>query len=325
LDDEAMSKVGVIINPKSGRGRGKGLALAAALENTNRQQVDVVVLNSFDDLYTGLAGFAANDVRDVFISSGDGTIQAIQTWMAESGAFKQLPRLCLLPHGTTNMTAADLGFRRNSIDDQAQFIGNVTPQEVRARPTLRVVNPKGRGPLHGMFFGTGAVSEATRYCQVAFNDKGVGGQWATFATLASVLSKSLFLPPNATDPNRFDKPYPISLKTDGLIQCEGQQLMMLATTLEKLILGTRPFWGGATAPLRTTTLPYPVPSIPRWIWPMMFGSETRNRPTGATSRACHSCEVTCPTPFVIDGEFYDPPTDEPLRLETGPRLDYIVA
>jgi diacylglycerol kinase (ATP) len=316
-----VNKVGVIINPRSGRGRGKGLALATKLPN----HIDVVILDSFDALESGLQRFAAKEVTDLFISSGDGTIQAIQTWIAESGPFKSPPRLCLLPHGTTNMTAADLGFKPRSLDAQARFIADVSPKELRARHTLRVVNPMGRAPLHGMFFGTGAVSEATRFCQRVFNDKGVGGSWATFATLATVLGKSLFLAPNPSDPDRFDRPYPITLSIDGRPVAQGPQLMMIATTLEKLILGTRPFWGGATAPLRTTTFPYPVPSIPRWLWSVMYGPENRKFPSGATSTACDSCDVTSPTPFVLDGEFYAAPSAAPLRLETGPKFSYIVA
>jgi diacylglycerol kinase (ATP) len=319
-----LNKVGVIINPKAGRGRGKGLALADMLQR-QRGNADVVVLQSFADIETALLRFAANNIADLFISSGDGTIQFIQTWLAESGHFKTLPRLCLLPHGTTNMTAADLGFCRNSISDQAAFIIDVQPKEMRSRHTVRVMNPKGRGPVHGMFFGTGAVAEATRYCQVAFNDMGVGGQWATFATLATVLSKSLFLAPNPNDPHRFDRPYPITLRSNGVTLCDGKQLLMLATTLDRLILGAKPFWGGASAPLRTTTMPYPVPNILRWAIPMLYGNETRKAPLGATSTSCHACDVTCPTSFVIDGEFYDPPTEEPLRLEAGPSIDYIVA
>jgi diacylglycerol kinase (ATP) len=325
LDDQALSKAGVIINPKSGRGRGKGVALAEALKQSSANDVDVVLLHAFQDLFPGLERLAANNVSSIFISSGDGTIQAIQTWIAESGRFKTLPRLCLLPHGTTNMTAADLGFRRHTIAEQASFIANIAPHEQRSRHTVRVVNPKGRGPLHGMFFGTGAVSEATRYCQVAFNDKGVGGNFATFATLASALGKTMFFAANPNDPNRFDRPYAITLTTDGTLQCEGPQLMMLATTLNKLILGAKPFWGGATAPLRTMTMPYPVPNVPRWILPVMFGSENRNSPKGSTSVACHTCSVTSPTSFVIDGEFYDAPDGGPLRLEAGPLFDYIIS
>jgi diacylglycerol kinase (ATP) len=319
-----LRKAGVIINPKSGRGRGKGLALAAKLSGRTGS-VDVTVLQSFADLYPALERMAAAGVTHLFISSGDGTVQAIQTWICETGKFAKLPALSLLPHGTTNMTAADLGFQRKSIDEQARFIVDLNPQEIRKRPTLRVANPKGRGALHGMFFGTGAVAEATRYCQVAFNDKGVGGNWATFATLATVAGKSIFLAPNAADPNRFDKPYDITLEMDGKSLCNGPQLLVLATTLNKLILGARPFWGGAAAPLRTTVIPYPVPSIPRWILPLMYGSEQRKVPTGAISQAGNHFEITSPTSFVIDGEFYDAPDNAQLRIETGPLLDYVVA
>ncbi len=320
-----MTPVGVIINPHSGRGRGKGMKLLQQLQANPASHVHLLPLEDFAGLAPGLEHFASLGVRDLFISSGDGTIQAIQTFLAESGAFKELPRLCLLPHGTTNMTAADLGFLRKGIVEQALFIANITPRETKRRHTLRIANAKGQPPLHGMFFGTGAISEATRYCQVAFNDRGVGGNLATFATLASVLSKSLFRAPDRNDPDRFDKPYDITVKSGAETLCSGEQLLMLATTLDKLILGTRPFWGGAHAPLRITTMPYPVPSIMRWLIPSLYGSEERSGPLGSVSRAVQSCSVLCNTSFVLDGEFYEPQEGVPLQLEAGPSLEYIVA
>lgn len=320
-----MTPVGVIINPRSGRGRGKGLGLLRQLQANPASHVHLLPVNDFAELIPGLERFAVLGIGDLFISSGDGTIQAIQTWLAESRAFATPPRLCLLPHGTTNMTAADLGFRRKSIAEQALFIADITPREIKRRHTIRIVNPRGRGPLHGMFFGTGAISEATRYCQVAFNDRGVGGSLATFATLASVLSKTLFRAPDRNDPDRFDKPYDITVKAGAETLCSGENLLMLATTLDKLVLGTRPFWGGAHGPLRVTSMPYPVPSIPRWLIPTLYGGEERTGPPGSVSRAVHECSVLCATPFVLDGEFYEPQGDVPLQLEAGPSLEYIVA
>jgi diacylglycerol kinase (ATP) len=320
-----MTPTGVIINPRSGRGRGKGLQLLQQLQANPAGHVHLLPLEDFSGLVPGLQRFADLGVRDLFISSGDGTVHAIQTFLAESGAFKELPRLCLLPHGTTNMTAADLGFRRTGIAEQAQFIANVTPRETKRRHTIRIINPKGHGPLHGMFFGTGALAEATRYCQVAFNDKGLGGNLASFATLASVLSKSVFRAPNRNDPDRFDKPHDITVKSGTDTLCSGEQLLMLATTLDKLILGTRPFWGGAHWPLRITTMPYPVPSIVRWLIPTLYGSEERSGPPGSVSRAIQNCSVLCNMPFVLDGEFYEPQEGVPLQLEAGPSLEYIVA
>jgi hypothetical protein len=319
-----MTPVGVVINARSGRGRGKGEKLLRELRGGDQAHVQLLVLENFDDLAPGLQSLAAKGVRDLFISSGDGTIHAILTILAESGPFPALPRLCLLPHGTTSMTAADLGLRRKSISEQARFITSGTPRQTRRRHTIRVLNPKARGPLHGMFFGTGALTEATRYCQRAFNDRGVGGDFATFATLATALAKALLRPFGRENPNRFDRPYEITVKSEHETLCSGRNLLVLATTLDKLILGTRPFWGGATAPIRVTTMPYPIPRVVRWALPTLYGGEARSVPPGAVSRAVRACSILCTSPFVLDGEFYDPPQDMPLQLETGPDFEFIV-
>jgi diacylglycerol kinase (ATP) len=318
-----MTRTAVIINPRAGRGRGKGLALAEQLRSDH--DIDVTILENFEMLFPSLQRLTQNGTERLFISSGDGTVHAILTWLAEYVAAHKLPQLCLLPHGTTNLTAADLGFRNRNITRQAAFVSNGTPIEIHSRPTVRVVNPKRGVPLHGMFFGTGAIPEATRYCQIAFNDRGVGGSWATFATLAKAAAKTILSKPDPTDPNRFDKPHDIELLIDGNVVCKGPQLLMLATTLNKLILNSKPFWGGAEKPMRTTVIPYPLPSPMRWLWPALFGSEARRAPPGSQSVSCTACIVTSDTEFVIDGEFYDAPDNEPLRIETGPVFQYLIA
>ena len=176
-----------------------------------------------------------------------------------------------------------------------------------------------------MFFGTGAIAEATRYCQRVFNDNGIGGNFATFATLASATAKTIFSKPNPNDVNRFDRPHAITLRADGQSIGQGQQLLMLATTLNKLILNSKPFWGGGGKPLRTTMVPYPLPSPLRWLIPSLFGGEDRTAPPGAHSIACSACEVTSDTEFVVDGEFYQAPEHEALRIEAGPQFQYIVS
>lgn len=318
-----MTRTAVIINPQSGRGRGKGLALAEKLKD--QKTISLWLLNGFSELVPAIRNAASQNVDRLFISSGDGTVHAIQTWLAENLPHDRLPQLCLLPHGTTNMTAADLGFRDKNLSRQASFILGGTPDKTALRSTVKVLNPQSAKPLHGMFFGTGAIAEATRYCQRVFNDNGIGGNFATFATLASAAAKTVFSRPNPADANRFDRPHAITLRIDGQDIVHGQQLLMLATTLNKLILGSKPFWGGGGKPLRTTTMPYPVPSPLRWIVPSLFGSEGRTPPPGANSIACNACEVTSDTDFVMDGEFYSAPGHEPLRLEAGPMFQYILA
>ena len=307
MDDRGVSQRGLIVNPSSGKRTGKGLALAEKLQF----RITVRVIESFAQLPGFIDEMARAGVTDLFISSGDGTIQAIQTDLAERKPFAQLPRLALLPHGTTNMTAADLGFRLRNLDALARFIEHRQPNELVHRPTLRAANPRDGRPRHGMFLGTGAVSEATLFCQEAFNAKGVRGNWASIATLFSAL--------------RFNRPHAIEVETHGGKVSGGNQLLMLSTTLKKLILGSRPFWGGDSAPIRTTVIPHPAPSLARWLLPIMYGAETRKIAPGAISFASSDLTVRSPVSFVIDGEFFDGPENKPLRIETGPIFTYMRA
>lgn len=312
---------GVIVNPLSGRGNGKGQALANKLAGDG--SISLRLLERFEQLEDIVDSMARARVTDLFISSGDGTVQEILTLIIEGGRFDPVPRICLLPHGTTNLSANDLGFRRHAIEAQADFVRQPTGGEVAARSTIRCVNPGDGKVRHGMFVGTGAVSVATRHCQKAFNDQGVSGQWAVAKTLMSAVGKYLFAAPDAADESRFDRPYAISVEAGGRRLATGTQLLHMSTTLDTLLLGCHPFWGGKTGPIRTTVIPYPVPSLLRWMLPVMYGGENHASPPGAVSFCSDELAVASDAIFVIDGEFFPPPKDEPLRMEAGPEFAFV--
>jgi len=322
--------VGLIINPKSGKKSGYGLALAKLLAQSDAAKqgdVEVKIIEQFEALPNMMDDFAARDIDILYISSGDGTVQAIQSDIAERKKFARQPHLCLLPHGTTNMTAADLGFGLKKIQQQADFIiatgAGKTPRDVRTRPTVRVANPADGIVRHGMFLGTGAAWQGTLFCQTDVHKTGLKGDWATFATLATALLKAAFFRANPNDLSRIDRPYDMTITKNGDVVARDGQLMYLATTLQKLILGIKPFWGGANGPMRSTILPYPAPNVFRWALPLMRGGEDRKVPTGCLSFCADEVLIETKCPFVIDGEFFDPPENEPLRIETGPDFSYV--
>jgi len=315
------SRAGLIVNPSAGKGNGKGLALAAQLEAD--PAIIIRTLERFEQLEGFVRDMARADVSHLFISSGDGTIQEILTMIAEDGLFATPPSITLLPHGTTNLSANDIGFRSHAIDSQAAFLRNLNTRELCMRNTIRCANPGDGKIRHGMFVGTGAVAVATRYCQQAFNDQGIKGQWAVAGTLFAALRKYLFSAPDAADESRFDRPYSIAVEADGKRHAQGPQLLQLSTTLDRLVLNTRPFWGGKTATIRTTVFPYPVPSVTRWMLPVMYGGENRTPPPGSVSFCSDALEVTSNVMFVIDGEFFAPPADGPLRLGKGPLFTFV--
>jgi diacylglycerol kinase (ATP) len=316
-----LARAGVLINPYSGRGNGKGVALGKML--AHEKHLTLRSLEDFSRLTSYLYEMSKDGVTDLFISSGDGTVQAIQTLLAEKSIFDHRPNICLLPHGSTNLTASDLGFKHRNLATQKNFITHLQPTIMRSRATLRVVNPAAGGVRHGMALGLGAAAEATRHAQLSFNDKGVKGNFASFATIGSSIAKSLVTTAKPDDQKRFDRAYQIKIWQDRQLICEGPQLMLIATTLEKMFFGAKPFWGGGNGPLRVSVFPYPAPNMLRWLLPIMYGSENRKMPKGALSFSSDSFAIETPHGFVMDGEFFDPPKAGPLKVEAGPIFNYI--
>jgi len=315
----------LIVNPRSGKASGKGLALADRIGNA--PAAETAIIDDFDALPAMLAGLAARGVQTLFISSGDGTIQAILTELAEHRPFPRLPQIVLLPHGTTNMSAGDVGLGIASLDEQARLITDrealAAATERRLRHTVHVANARDGHIRHGMFVGAGVPCAGTRFCQDAVHRTGLMGDWATFATLVSGLARAVFLPPDPDNPDRLDRPHDMAVSADGKLMGDGPQLAFLATTLNRIVLGARPFWGGTGAPMRASLFPYPPPNPLRWLLPALYGGENRRAPPGAMSFTAHRVDVVTAAEFVIDGEFFDPPGEEPLRLKTGPELTFL--
>src|SRR3546814_1330268 len=64
-----------------------------------------------------LDSFAADGVDVVAVAGGDGTVQAVLTALYGRRPFRRPPLLAVLPRGTTNMTAADIGLPRRGDKD----------------------------------------------------------------------------------------------------------------------------------------------------------------------------------------------------------------
>ena len=330
----------LLVNPHSGGTNRDGLRLAQMLRDT--PGVRAFVLERFEQIDQALAELAATPPEALFISSGDGTIQYVQTWLVERSGLprERWPVLGLLPHGSTNMTAADIGFRSKNLGVQAATIREGLWRSAQARfhdrPTVRILNPARGGPLHGMFLGGGVLAEATLFCRDAFNRKGLRGQWGPLLTMFSVGLKALFRPARPEDTERIDRPQRMRVVADNELLGEGWQVAVLATTLNRLVLNARPFWGpcadatqGDETPetaqaLRVSLFNYPPPFLLRWLPVAMWGGPDRKVHPSMHSRCASRLELTVTDRLVLDGEEVPPPANEPLIVERGPTLRYLL-
>ncbi len=314
-------KVGLISNPLSQQNRRNLSGIAAAAEAAgmaHRRLADM------SELAGHLDDFARREIGLVVVNGGDGTVQAVLTELLERRPFAELPVLALLPRGMTNMTAADAGLRgrpQGAIARLARLVkrGGVGSHLTR-RQVLRLENLPGHPPQRGMFFGTGAICQAIEYCQSRVHPWRVEANWAAGVTLAGLLAGWLL---------RGTKGGPVSghligVSLDGGPVETGDRLLVLATTLDRLVLYSRPFWGEEDGPLRYTALSHPPRHILRHALGVLYGGPRRRLPPeGYFSRNAWRVSLELDGPFTLDGQPFQPPTDAPLVLTAPDAVDFV--
>ena len=186
-----------------------------------------------------------------------------------------------------------------------------------------------------MFLGGGVLAEAALFCRDTLKPKGVRGQWGPLLTLLSIGLKVLLRPARPEDADRIDRPQHMRVIADDELLSDGWQMALLATTLHRLVLNARPFWGSCagledekmahtTQALRVSLFNYPPPFLPRWLPVVLWGGPNRKLPPSMHSRCATRLEITTRGRFVLDGEEILPPADEPLIVQRGPTLRYLL-
>lgn len=314
----------ILMNPASAKTGKKGKALeraAAAVPSILFER-----LEDFSVLETQLKQFAKEKVDLLVLSGGDGTVQAALTTIAERKIFKKNPRIVILPHGTTNLTAADIGFSAGKPERFLPLLARRGPvtraTNVKNRTTVKVAGLADIGPQHGFFFGCGAITRAVIKCQSDVHAMGLKGDWATGATLALGLFKALFSR-DLNDPDRLYQPSHIQVTADDEVLGTDENLMFLTTSLNKLIMASRPFWNQKGSGLHTTLIGYPVDKILRNTIKVMYGGNRRSFDQSKyVSRTAQKIALAIDTPIIIDGEIYHP-GPKGLKITAGPEFEFV--
>lgn len=319
----SVPKIGLITNPHSRRNR------------TRLQEVSAIVANQPNILHRiterperiadALSEFATQGVQVLAINGGDGTTAQVFTALIEGRAFATLPAVILLPGGTTNVNANDVGLRGRldtAVARMARWARGEggTPQR-RVRPILRVTGAAHGKPLCGMFFGAGSVISGIEYCQHKFHARGVGNSIGAGLAMARVLW-GMF----RNDP-RFATPTTMRIAMDAIpASAPREMLLMMITSLDHLILGMRPYWGSEAGPLHCTWIEKPATGLLR-----LFPSVLRGTPAaGASSERGYFSHNTqeirlwLDGTFTLDGDMHQASTQSgPLTVSKGGELEFL--
>jgi hypothetical protein len=241
----------VISNPLSGGNRRRGLG---AIRRCLQRYPDVPhreVCNA-PEVQAALDDFAARDLNLVVVNSGDGTVQAVLTALMAEPRFAAPPLLALLNGGTTNMTHQDLGVRGAA----GAALGRVMnwayhgdgEAMIRRQTILKVQTAECARPLYGLFFGAACVFNGIRFFHSRIHRTGLSGD----AAHALIIARFLWALARRDD--ALVAPLRARIQTERFALAPGSYLLLLVTSLDRLIMGLRPFQRPSAGPLRLTAV-----------------------------------------------------------------------
>ena len=95
----------------------------------------------------------------------------------------------------------------------------------------------------------------------------------------------------------------IGVAVDGGPLDAKPRALVLATTLDRLVLGSRPFWGTGEAPIHFTVFDHPARGLLRHARTILYGGRERCLPDPPyRSRGATRVELRLDGPFTIDGD-----------------------
>lgn len=294
-------RIGLIRNPLSrlnAAGRRPALPLPTA------EPRDVA------ELHRALADFRADGTRMVAVDGGDGTLREVMTALV---ALDWRPHLVIVPSGKINLIARDVGFVRPRADQVTRLAGDTV--QVRRRRLLRLDHAGGTS--FGMLLGAAGFRQAWQLANHHLHPRGLFSRGAVVAAMSLSLAQAAGGGPVADGE-------PMRVRRDHGEAVAGNRFLLLATTLERLMMGLWPFWGEGETGLHLLDVAAP----PRRLFAAL-PALARGRPApwmdaaGYVSARAQRVEIELSEPAILDGEPFFPDRNGRLVVSLGPEMEFV--
>lgn len=336
---DAASMPGVAVEPRVAPGRDVGRAIRAAVLsnpaggfNKRRDHIDQarsaaaafavehVEASQPEDIFAAVRRLDAGGVELLVVNGGDGTVQMALTALFAEKRTDPPPLLVLLPGGTSNTIPGDVGWKQRppagirAVLAAAQR-GRVEGHIAR-RPVLRIESSLWDRPMCAMQFSAGAIYNAIMFYKRELEARGAYGQTGPAVTLAWFLLTVL-----SGRSREIFPPMHLAGSIDGRAVRGGAHLGIVASTLDHLFLGIRPFWGVEPGRIRFSALGLPQRRLLLAILPALRGRRGRfvTPENGYTSYNGDLLDLEIDAGFTLDGELFEAGPGTRVRI-TAPMV-----
>ncbi|SDY68419.1 diacylglycerol kinase family protein [Nitrosomonas sp. Nm33] len=322
--ETGTARIGLILNPLGGKARKRHHVIKQILAGMpDIHQWEVSNASDFD---TSVKALIQAKIDWLIILGGDGTLQGILNRLFAWLPSEQWPVLTIIPGGTTNMTALDLGIRGKP-DHILRRLKHYLQQSAPHPAPLLVERPvlcieqTGREKVYGMFFGLGLIARGVKFSRSPIKQIGITGDiFTTLIVLRSLLGTFL------GRPHPEWAPVQIATVNERGERHEENYLFVLVSALEQLLMGIRPYWGHEPAPLHVTFVRQHSKKFWCSIWPLIAGrGHSLKKEHGYVSYNTKMLELLLDDEYIVDGELFHASRQYgPLHISVSGPITFLV-
>lgn len=313
-----------IINPKSHKVNMQGSVLTRIAVDYG--DIPIVYFDGQTPLEDSLSHLLHEGRDTIYVEGGDGTVlAALTTCFAERSEARPLPRLAILPGGSTNLTHDVLGLKdvdaealRQRLDQRDQ---QVTRPEVATHKALLVETSETQSPYVGFLLSTGSLARLMLYTQNNLHGKTRG----VVSIARAIMQLAVF--PRSTkseDGKPLVRPSQFTLLDEKTDETAKLQAFSIFSTFEELSLKLSPFWGRGEAPIGFTQAAWPIRRLRLGIVKAVLGGAPRSlEKHGLSSEGCAEMTFRTDGPVMLDGEELPMPKDQTFKVTVSPDLEFI--
>jgi hypothetical protein len=314
-----MTRLAIISNPLSDGNSGRKGIPANPDRALLRPDTLFAAPAALEELPGVLHGFAEAGVEMLAIDGGDGTVRDVISLLPWTFG-DAWPTLAILPSGKTNVIARDVGGFGHGAAGMAHLFFRLDNKPLRfaERPCLDVSwidDAQHQHTALGFVLGAAVYSHATQMAGAWSHDRGIKQGGAVALVIARMLAK--WRRGDATEGVA-----ELSLTPETEIAAPpAPHFLVLATTLDRLMLGLWPFPKGGRGGLHWLAMTAPPQHLVRNLWRAWRGKVALGE--GVRGGRAETLEMRLSEPFVLDGELYDPGIGC-VTVRTGPTLRFLV-
>jgi hypothetical protein len=316
-----MSSIGVISNAKSARNETSMQGVHEVL--SAHPEIPHLVFHEISGLRIGLRDLARRGVTHLVISGGDGTVQASVNDLLQDRPFDTLPAVCLIAGGMTNVIARDVGMAGKpaaTLQRLIERLKNGDSGELQERRVIGLSLDGGLNRTYGFVGGAVAFYQGTMLNSQFAHRVGLRQMLAANVTVLQSMTRLIFHGPGPKSGFTGEK---TMLQLDGSEPRQRDVMMLLLTTLRQLTPGVNPFWGDRSRGIKYTLIDNPPKRFVRAMLPALRG---RGLPwmeeAGYHSGSLDQLKMTLRSPFVMDGELFEPQGDRVIDIIAGPAIPF---